>query len=200
MIHTKRVIFMILPLLFVPLVYGLSSTPDACAVPRDPNFGKSGSCALSDPEDNPSGTTVMTCCWEEPDILNPGETIQWCQTCDMSGDCTPPYRSSSTGPLVLPDEGVVDETPTPTPTSPFRPPTGGVLDPPTQTPPPPPTQTPVPTPPPPKGDGSGPLNPQGGEILQQPEEVEDPEDEGENEEEEGSSDGDQGQETAGPLT
>src|ERR687895_1992980 len=35
MIHTKRVIFMILPLLFVPLVYGLSSTPDACAVPDE---------------------------------------------------------------------------------------------------------------------------------------------------------------------
>jgi hypothetical protein len=29
MIHTKRVIFMILALLFVPLVYGMSSTPDA---------------------------------------------------------------------------------------------------------------------------------------------------------------------------
>jgi hypothetical protein len=125
MMHTKHVIFMILPLLFVPLVYGMSSTPDAGAVPRDPHWGKSGSCHLS--EVAPS----MDCCWQEPDIMNPGETIQWCQTCDThTGDCDPPYRSSSTGPPVLPDEGVVDEptTPTPSPTSPFRPPTGGVID------------------------------------------------------------------------
>jgi hypothetical protein len=94
-------------------------------------------------------------------------------------------------------------SPIPTPTSPFSPPTGGVFDQPTVSPPtpvttPPPPQTLPPTPP--QDDGSGPLNPQGGGILQQPEEVEDPEGEGENEEEEGSSDGDQGQETAGPLT
>ena len=38
MLHPKRAIFMILPLLFVPLVYGMSSTPDACAVPPDPNY------------------------------------------------------------------------------------------------------------------------------------------------------------------
>jgi hypothetical protein len=31
MIYTERVFFMILPLLFVPAVYGLSYTPDACA-------------------------------------------------------------------------------------------------------------------------------------------------------------------------
>ena len=170
---------MVLPLLFVPLVYAMSSTPDACAEPRDPNWGKSGNCFEHE------NVSQMTCCWEEPDILNPGETITWCQTCQGS-ECSDVFRSSSTGPPVLPDEGVVDEptTPAPSPTSPFRPPTGGVFDPPTQ------------TPPPPQNDGSGPLNPQGGGILQQPEEVEDPEDERESVEKEG----DQGQDTAGPLT
>ncbi|CAN5707638.1 hypothetical protein BH23THE1_BH23THE1_17430 [soil metagenome] len=180
MIHSKRVIFIVLPLLFVPLVHGMSSTPDACAVPRDPNWGKSGFCIQTD-----SGYS-MTCCWEEPDILNPGETIEWCQKCRGS-DCDEIFRSSSTGPLVIPDEGgVADEptTSTPSPTSPPRPPTGGVFDPPAQ------------TLSPPQDDGSGPLNPQGGGILQQPEEVGDPEDERESEEKEGG----QGQDTAGPLT
>jgi hypothetical protein len=117
---------------------------------------------------------------------------------------TPPPLFGRNDPNVpLQGGGVFGQpTPTPPPTSPFAPPTGGVFDPPKASPP-----TPVVTPPPltlpptpPQDDGSGPLNPQGGGILQQPEEVEDPEDEGENEEEEGSSDGDQGQETAGPLT
>lgn len=172
MLHTKHVISMILPLLFVPLVYAMSSTPDACAVPKDPRWGKSGVCL------GPTDSGRMTCCWEETDILNPEETITWCQTC-LGSDCDPVFRSSSTGPLVPPKEGVVDETPTPTPSpnSPFRPPTGGVFDPPNES---PPTPKPSPFPTPPQDDGSGPLNPQGGGILQQPEEVEnvDPEDEG----------------------
>ena len=106
MIHSKRVIFIVLPLLFVPLVHGMSSTPDAYAEPRDPNWGKNGICYQSGSESR------MTCCWEEPDILNPGETIEWCQKC-LGSDCEPIYTPRSTGPLT---DGV------------FDPPTGSVSD------------------------------------------------------------------------
>jgi hypothetical protein len=80
MIHTKRVIFMILPLLFVPLVYGLSSTPDACAAPPDANYGSaSASCSTDE------YLQRKTCCWYLPD----GETIR-CQSCFVGMGNDPP--------------------------------------------------------------------------------------------------------------
>ena len=100
---------MVLPLLFVPLVYGLSSTPNACAVPPDYGWYGSHECFLSG--------DFYTCCWEEPDLYNPGEVIQWCQTCDLNTfDCDQVH------------------SPPPSPTGPFTPPQGGVLEQPEQPP------------------------------------------------------------------
>jgi hypothetical protein len=71
MIHGKRMIFMVLPLLFVPLVYGISSTPDACALPPDPKRQTSTDC-----RDVIGGTLRGgECCWTGDD----GE--KYCQTC-----------------------------------------------------------------------------------------------------------------------
>jgi len=67
----KRVIFVALPLLLAPLVYGTvySSTSEfeACAAPKD-----------SPPDANcinykKGGWTHQNCCWEEDDIMNPGK-------------------------------------------------------------------------------------------------------------------------------
>jgi hypothetical protein len=71
----KRVIFVALPLLLAPLVYGTvySSTSEfeACATPNNsPCFNY-----------NKGGWTHEYCCWEEDDIMNPGEKIKWCQDC-----------------------------------------------------------------------------------------------------------------------
>jgi len=66
MIHTKRVIFMILPLLFVPLVYGMSYTPNVCAVPRDEGFGHPNASCFTEALDTP-GSYATACCWTEVD-------------------------------------------------------------------------------------------------------------------------------------
>jgi hypothetical protein len=149
MIYTKRVIFMIVPLLFVPLVYGLSSTPDACAAPKDPKWD-TGTCY------NWENLPLSTCCWQEPDILNPGETITWCQTCNLDGtNCGAVFFRSSTGPLAPPQDGVLQQTtPPPTPLGPFAPPVGGVF------------QEPLTTTPPPLFGRNVPL--QGGGVFGQP--------------------------------
>jgi hypothetical protein len=141
MIHTKRVIFMILPLLFVPLVYGLSSTPDACAVPPD-NRWFSGNC---------SGTkTKQTCCWREP---IPGSILgqKYCQTCEQDPrdgiegwNCGPKEKSiTATEPGVLQNLPTLEQVPTTPPPLFGRndatfPPTGDITgeQPPTPTPPP----------------------------------------------------------------
>jgi hypothetical protein len=107
LIHTKRVIFMILPLLFVPLVYGLSSTPDACAAPPDPNYGSASASCSTDKD-----LQRKTCCWYLPD----GVTIR-CQSCfvGLSGnptDCTEVKLSTSTPtPSRLPP-GTLENLPT----------------------------------------------------------------------------------------
>jgi hypothetical protein len=113
MIHTKRVIFMILPLLFVPVVYGLSSTPDACAAPQDPSYG-TGDCKTEDKY----GYT--TCCWKD----KAGKS--YCQACKTDGftvNCGPVQ-----GPIGL------EQPPTPTPFDPTAPLQGGVLEQPEQPP------------------------------------------------------------------
>ena len=134
LIHTKRVIFMILPLLFVPLVYGLSSTPDACAAPPDPNYGSASASCSTDKD-----LQRKTCCWYLPD----GVTIR-CQSCfvGLSGnptDCTEVKLSTSTPtpsrlpPGVLENLPTLEQVPT-TPTPPLFgentnvPPSGGILE------------------------------------------------------------------------
>jgi hypothetical protein len=108
MIHTKRVIFMILPLLFVPLVYGLSSTPDACAAPQDPKYGTTADCKGPDPKYG-----YVTCCWEV-------DKQKYCQACKTDGktvQCGPVQ-----GPIGL------EQPPTPQPFNPAAPLQGGVLE------------------------------------------------------------------------
>jgi hypothetical protein len=76
MIYTKRVIFMVLPLLFVPLVYGISSTPGACAAP---NVAPTGAQCSTSPL-GPPGNYITTCCWTE--VGAEGIEIEYCQHCD----------------------------------------------------------------------------------------------------------------------
>jgi hypothetical protein len=154
MIHTKRVIFMILPLLFVPLVYGISSTPDACAAPNAaPNSAK---CRTYADSENPS-SIISTCCWTEVDAE--GIEIEYCQHCDYnpgtglrygcgekhpSGAQQPTPIPPTFGPLapgVLGDLPTLEQVPT-TPSLPplfgrnegAVPPTGGIEQPLTSTP------------------------------------------------------------------
>jgi hypothetical protein len=77
MIHTKRVIFMILPLLFVPLVYGISSTPGSCAAP---NVAPTGAQCWTYPLSDSPGNYITTCCWTE--VGAEGIEIEYCQHCD----------------------------------------------------------------------------------------------------------------------
>jgi hypothetical protein len=140
MIHTKRVIFMILPLLFVPLVYGMSSTPDACAVPQDPNYSVED-CTT---EGSIPGVVKTTCCWTERERV-PGQIlakeVKYCQTCATDGkrsDCNPKVAQMTTPPTtgenVLPEVAEQPEQPL------FGgqndagvPPTGGIEQPPMTT-------------------------------------------------------------------
>jgi hypothetical protein len=202
---------MILPLLFVPLVYGLSSTPNACAVPPDAGWSTSKDCHW-DPRD--PDKTKLTCCWADK------EGFTWCQTCTTTEDnfdCDPVFSQppSPTGPFT-PPQGGVEQPPTPTPPPLFGentnvPPTGGIEQPPTTTTPQIPPRLPggganVPTeggsaeqPPTPQVDqddnqgvGLPPIKnqenfPPGGGVAEQPED-------------DGQEDSSEGAETAGPLT
>ena len=118
MIHTKRVIFMILPLLFVPLVYGISITPDACAVPPDSAWHGSRTCGGE--SKNANGETTKTCCWKEGEVM-------YCQTCTywegaygFNYDCKPKVAQMTTppGPLTpgnLQNLPTLEQMPTTTP-------------------------------------------------------------------------------------
>jgi hypothetical protein len=118
MLHTKRVIFMILPLLFVPLVYGMSSTPNVCALPRDPNsYGGSCGAVTTNPR---TGVPQQTCCWgvmERGPYPKIGTTeVTYCQTCtrttsDGLGDCGPSVAQMAAPTGRLPP-GVLEDLPT----------------------------------------------------------------------------------------
>ena len=105
--ETRPVIFVSSVLLLVPFMYGLTLLPEACAEPKDPNWGKTGTCKASD------DTKRMSCCWREPDITNPGENLIWCQTCDNTpegGNCGPVTLSEPTESMgVPPGDGVLQE-------------------------------------------------------------------------------------------
>ncbi|HEU4446469.1 MAG TPA: hypothetical protein VFR94_17490 [Nitrososphaeraceae archaeon] len=213
MIHTKRVIFMILPLLFVPLVYGMSSTPDACAVPPDPNFGSASASCSTDAD-----TQRKTCCWYLPD----GKTIR-CQSCfvGLTGnptDCTEvKFEATPTpSPFVSPEDGVLEQPLTATPPPLFGentnvPPTAGIEQQPTTTTPQIPPRLP--------GGGAG-LPTEGGSAEQPPASQDDQNDNQggglptikgpenvapdsditEQPDDDGQEDSSEGAETAGPLT
>lgn len=105
---SRFVIFLLTGVLLVPFVYGLSSVSEVCAAPKDPNWGKTGECRNISVGD---GQQVMECCWEEPDILNPGETITWCQRCADSGfgECGSIYLKPTEDLAVPPSGGVLQE-------------------------------------------------------------------------------------------
>jgi hypothetical protein len=145
MIHTKRVILMIVPLLFVPVAYGISSTPNACAVPQAPGYSE-GSCGATTYNQN-RGHYQKTCCWEElvPGKLPPLNRVTYCQTCyvqpdQVTRDCDAKVaqlqQPPTTGESVLPGGGVAEQ-----PNQPLFggqndaavPPTGGVGQPPAAT-------------------------------------------------------------------
>ncbi|ALI36224.1 hypothetical protein NMY3_02022 [Candidatus Nitrosocosmicus oleophilus] len=68
----------------------------------------------------------ITCCWDEPDILNPGKTINWCQTCLNTvppSSCTEAYidTPSPRGPSApIQDDRVLEQ--------PDKPNKGSVMD------------------------------------------------------------------------
>ena len=111
MIHTKRVIFMILPLLFVPLVYGMSSTPDACAVP-EAGWGSSKDCTIT-------SIGGVLCCWNE-------NGVEYCQTCYRIPYGTPGTEEG--GWECVPKEKSLEQPPTPQPFDPTAPLQGGVFE------------------------------------------------------------------------
>ena len=109
-VKSRFVIFLLTGVLLVPFVYGLSSVSEVCAAPKDPNWGKTGECRNISVGD---GQQVMECCWEEPDILNPGETITWCQRCaDFGfGECGSIYLKPTGEDLAVPPSGGVLQEP-----------------------------------------------------------------------------------------
>jgi hypothetical protein len=116
MIHTKRVIFMILPLLFVPLVYGMSYTPNVCSVPRDEGFGHPNASCFTEALDTP-GSYATTCCWTE------GQICDYDPTTRTHGDCgekfpvdAPPPVNDRLPPEVLENLPTLEQVPsTPSP-------------------------------------------------------------------------------------
>lgn len=208
---------MVLPLLFVPLVYGISYTPNVCAERPAPGWQSSSDCRSWG--GGTTGVKFTTCCWNEGGV-------KYCQTCvpilegsnEGEQECTPKEKQS------------LEQPPTPPtfdPTSPLQggvleqpeqplfggqndagvPPTGGVEQPPaTTTQPTPGGGAGVPTeggtaaqPPAPQADqdnnqGGGLPTikneenvPPGGGVAEQPED-------------DGQEDSSEGAETAGPLT
>jgi hypothetical protein len=111
--ETKYAIFIVSTPLLIPFLYYSTSLSDACALPPDPQWGKTGNCYFPVSSDH----DIMTCCWEEPDLYNPGETVTWCQTC-----------TTTEGTQVC-DEAVIKPA---SPTSPqagtHNPPQGSVLE------------------------------------------------------------------------
>ena len=218
MIRTKRVIFMILPLLFVPLVYGISYTPNVCAERPAPGWQGSTDCRTWG-GGGPSGVRFTTCCWTE-------NGVKYCQTCvpilegsnEGEQECTPKEKQSLEQPPTTPTfdptaplQGGVLEQPEPLfggQNDAGVPPTGGIEQPPTTNTPQTPPRLPggganVPTeegsaeqpPTPQQNQGGGLPNiknqenvPPGGGVAEQPE------DDGQQE------DSSEGAETVGPLT
>jgi hypothetical protein len=123
---------MILPLLFVPLVFGMSSTPDAMAVPPDTHAA--GNCESTG---SAHGIEFLWCCWTETDPADPEQIeINRCQSCQIIDNskviCDPPVPDPSapptTGENIVPGvTGGLEQPPT---FSPFDPtaPQGGVLE------------------------------------------------------------------------
>lgn len=95
-------------ILTIFLICSVSNTSLIFSLPPDPNYGKRGECFILE------GDKDMRCCWEEPDILNPGETIKWCQTCAHvfpPSNCGPVFSEnpSPKGPISHSEDGVLEQ-------------------------------------------------------------------------------------------
>jgi hypothetical protein len=103
------VIFVVISVLVVAFIYSSYLGFEAFAEPADPNWGVEGTCELTPDKE------TTTCCWTEPDLYNPGETVTWCQTCNFYGDfCGPIHLDSNpTGPFAPLKDGVLEEQPQP---------------------------------------------------------------------------------------
>lgn len=122
-------IFAISIILFVPFAYATFSIPDVCAVPPDPGYTGSSTCAArtTNPE---TGTEMQTCCWKE-------DWKMMCQTCAVApGSNTLACSDAKQVNMKLPegirpeqDGGVQDEPSTPPKLGgQLRPETGGLIE------------------------------------------------------------------------
>jgi hypothetical protein len=102
---------MILPLLFVPLVYGMSSTPDACAAP-EAGWRSSQDCTVT-------SFGGVLCCWKE-------NGVEYCQTCIRIPYGTPGTEEG--GWECTTKEKSLEQPPTPQPFDPTAPLQEGVLE------------------------------------------------------------------------
>jgi hypothetical protein len=115
---------MILPLLFVPLVYSISSIPNVCAAPREPGFDHPNAECVTRATDIPGGYETE-CCWSETD--EEGISINYCQRCDYDPTTRTHSGCGEKYPMDAPPP-----TPTPSPTVPGTVPEDGVLEQPEQ--------------------------------------------------------------------
>ena len=121
MIHAKRVIILILSLLFVPQVYAMSSSSfisDIYAERADSNYLGSNTCGAQT-TDPCTAKVYQTCCWTETErgpYPKVGTTeVKYCQTCSSppgggSLDCKPKQSqrmaSSTVGEKIIQGDGV----------------------------------------------------------------------------------------------
>ena len=130
---------MVISVLVVALVYSpAASTFYVFAVPPDPGWSDSGSCLAGLPTND--GYPTLECCWREriPGSIGLGE--KYCQTCTIGPAgtvCSQKelqfFEGRTPGLAVLPEDGVLEQPPTPPsgPAAPLQ--DGGVLQqPPTQ--------------------------------------------------------------------
>jgi hypothetical protein len=121
MIYTKRVILLILSLLFVPQVYAMSYSffiSDVYGERADQNYLGSSTCGAktTDPR---TAKVYQTCCWTETErgpYPKIGTTeVRYCQTCSSSPsggylDCKPKQSQLMTlpksGEKIIQDDGV----------------------------------------------------------------------------------------------
>jgi hypothetical protein len=131
----KSVIFVVIPLLAVALIYGSFTSFIVFAVPSSAPHREN--CSI----DKTKTLVQETCCWKVrvPDGTgNPklgGIYEEYCQTCTVVNgvqECDEPELQFLVGRTpglgVLPEEGVLEQPPTPPPSGPAAPLKGGILE------------------------------------------------------------------------
>ncbi|WP_415311614.1 hypothetical protein [Candidatus Nitrosocosmicus sp. FF01] len=102
-------------LMAISLICFICSAPLVFGVPPDPNFGSQNQCSI---RDGPFGEKdqIINCCWDEPDLLNPGKTVNWCQSCINTippSNCSELYIETPSSPQdpasPIQDDGVLEQ-------------------------------------------------------------------------------------------